>query len=169
MIFNFKGKIQSISFIDNLLSKPQGNIIVIRPIYYKEVKKSEISLSILNLIVGKLESLYADEFNFKMVMCDEDGPIVFIVIDKDSFALKHDLSIFEDEDELGKFGVYMVYDKVENRFIKRSESNLDYRPCPICSDDYISCDINGKHKREEIIKYLSNKYSELRKEFFSVV
>lgn len=169
MIFNFKGKIQSSSFVDNLLAKSPGNIVVIRPIYYKEIKKSEISLSILNLIVGKLESLYQDDLTFKMVMCDEDGPIIFAVINKDSFSLKHDMSLFEDEDELGKFGVYMVYDKIENRFIKRSESNVDYRICPICNNEYINCDINKKHSRDEVIKYLSSKYLELRKEFFSVI
>lgn len=169
MIFNFKGKIQSNIFVDNLLAKSQGNIVIIRPIYYKEIKKSEISLSILNLIMGKLESLYGDDLSFKMVMSDEDGPIIFVVINKDSFDLKGSLATFEDEDELGKLGVYMVYDKVENRFIKRSEANTDYRACPICDDEYINCDINNKHKRDEIIKYLSSKYSEIRKDFFSVI
>ena len=169
MIFNFKGKIQSSSFVDNLLSKSPGNIVIIRPIYYKQIKKSEISLSILNLIVGKLESLYQDDLTFKMVMCDDDGPIIFTVINRDSFALKYDMSMFEDEDELGKFGVYMVYDKIENRFIKRSEANVDYRKCPMCVNEYISCDINNHHNRDEIIKYLSSKYLELRKEFFSVI
>ena len=102
MIFNFKGKIQSNVFIDNLLSKSGGNIVIIRPIYYKEIKKSEISLSILNLIIGKLESLYGKDMTFKMIMSDEDGPIVFVVINKDSFDLKHDMAVFEDEDELGQ-------------------------------------------------------------------
>ena len=169
MIFKFKGKIQSNNFIDNLLAKSPGNIVVIRPIYYKEIKKAEISLAILNLIIEKLESLYNGNLTFKMVMSDEDGPIVFIVINKDSFSLEHDLAIFEDEDELGKLGVYMVYDKIENRFINRSEAYCDYRVCPICRDEYINCDINKKHSREEIIKFLSSKYSELRKEFFSVI
>lgn len=169
MIFNFKGKIQSNVFIDNLLSKSRGNIVIIRPIYYKEIKKSEISLSILNLIIGKLESLYDKDMTFKMIMSDEDGPIVFVVINKDSFDLKHDMAVFEDEDELGQLGVYMVYDKIENRFIKRSEANSDYRTCPICKDEYINCDINNKHNRDEIIKHLSSRYSELRKEFFSVI
>ena len=68
MIFNFKGKIQSNVFIDNLLAKSNGNIVIIRPIYYKEIKKSEISLSILNLIIGKLESLYDKDMTFKMIM-----------------------------------------------------------------------------------------------------
>ncbi len=169
MIFNFKGKIQSNIFVDNLLSKSAGNIVVIRPIYYKEVKKSEVSLSILNLIIGKLESLYGEEMTFKMVMSDDDGPLVFVVINKDSFDLKHDMSLFEDEDELGKVAVYMIYDKIENRFIKRSEANMDFRACPICGDEYINCDITHKHGREDVIQYLSGKYSELRKGFFSFV
>ena len=170
MIFNFKGKIQSSIFIDNLLAKSEGNIVIIRPIYYKEVKKAEVSLSILNLIIDKLESLYGDYMTFKMIMSDEEGPIIFVVINKDSFSLKHDMSVFEDEDDLGMLGVYMVYDKIENRFIKRSESNSDYRICPICrNEEYINCDINKKHNREQIIKFLCSKYSELRKYFFSVV
>lgn len=169
MIFNFKGRIQSNIFIDNLLAKCEGNIIIMRPIYYKEIKKSEISLSILNLIIGKLESLYGKDMTFKMVMSDEDGPIVFVVINRDSFDLKHDISLFEDEDELGALGVYMIYDKVENRFIKRSEANMDYRKCPICGDEYINCDINKRHKKEEIVKHLGGRYSEIRKEFFSVI
>lgn len=168
MIFNFKGKIQSNIFVDNLLAKSEGNIVVIRPIYYKEIKKAEISLAILNSIVEKLESLYGDDMTFKMIMSDEDGPITFVVINKDSFTLKHDMSVFEDEDELGMLGVYMIYDKIENRFIKRSEANSDYRICSICNDEYINCDINKKHSRDEIIKFLSNKYSEFRKNFFLI-
>ena len=82
MIFNFKGKIQSSIFIDNLLAKSEGNIVIIRPIYYKEVKKAEVSLSILNLIIDKLESLYGDYMTFKMIMSDEEGPIIFVVINK---------------------------------------------------------------------------------------
>ncbi len=169
MIFNFKGRIQSNIFIDNLLSKCEGNVVIIRSIYYKETKKSEISLSILNLIIGKLESLYTKDMTFKMVMSDEDGPIVFLIINRSSLDLKHDMSLLEDEDELGKLGVYMIYDKVENRFIKRSEVNMDYRKCPICKDEYINCDINSKHKKEEISKHLGSRYHEIRKEFFSVV
>ncbi|BAK81750.1 citrate lyase holo-[acyl-carrier protein] synthase [Candidatus Arthromitus sp. SFB-rat-Yit] len=170
MIFNFKGKIQSSVFIDNLLAKSEGNILIIRPIYYKEIKKAEISLSILNLIIDKLESLYGNDMTFKMIMSDDDGPITFVVINKDSFSLKHDMSVLEDEDELGMLGVFMVYDKVENRFIKRSEANSDYRVCPIChNEEYINCDINKKHSRDKIVKFLSSKYSEIRKYFFSII
>ncbi len=167
MIFNFKGKIQSNIFIDNLLSKSNGNILIIRPIYYKEVKKAEISLSVLNLLIGKLESLYEGDMTFKMVMSDEDGPIAFVVINRDSFDLKHDMSLLEDEDELGKVAVYMIYDKIENRFIKRSEANVDFRICPICGDEYINCDITHKHTRDEIIQYLSSKYSDFKSVFFT--
>lgn len=170
MIFNFKGKIQSSVFIDNLLAKSEGNILIIRPIYYKEIKKAEISLSILNLIIDKLESLYGNDMTFKMIMSDDDGPITFVVINKDSFSLKHDMSVLEDEDELGMLGVFMVYDKVENRFIKRSEANSDYRVCPIChNEEYINCDINKKHSRDKIVKFLSSKYSDIRKYFFSII
>ncbi len=170
MIFNFKGKIQSNIFIDNLLAKSVGNIVIIRPIYYKEVKKAEISLSILNLIIEKLESLYGKDVTFKMIMSDSDGPITFIVINRDSFILKKDMSTFEDEDELGMLGFYMVYDKIENRFIKRSETNSDYRTCPICKKgEYINCDMNHVHNRDEIIKFLSKSYSDIRKQFFSIV
>lgn len=169
MIFNFKGKIQSNTFVENLLAKSVGNIVIIRPIYYKEIKKYETSLSILNLIIGKLESLYGNNLTFKMIMSDEDGPIVFVIINKDSFDLKNDLSTFEDEDELGKLGVYMVYDKIENRFIKRSEANADYRVCPICNDEYINCDINKRHGKDEIMKYLSGKYLSLKNDFFTVI
>lgn len=169
MIFNFKGKIQSNTFVENLLAKSVGNIVIIRPIYYKEIKKYEVSLSILNLIIGKLESLYGKDLTFKMIMSDEDGPIVFVVINKDSFDLKNSLSTFEDEDELGKLGVYMVYDKIENRFIKRSEANADYRICPICNDEYINCDINKRHGKDDIMKYLSSQYSNLRNDFFTVI
>lgn len=170
MIFNFKGKIQSNIFIDNLLSKSEGNIVVIRPIYYKQLQKAEISLSILNLIVEKLESLYGNDMTFKMIMSDVDGPITFVVINKDSFTLKMNMSTFEDEDELGMLGVYMVYDKIENRFIKRSETNSDYRKCPICRrGEYINCDINKMHNREEIIEFLSKAYANIRKQFFSII
>lgn len=170
MIFNFKGKIQSNIFIDNLLSKSNGNIVVIRPIYYKQIQKAEISLSILNLIVEKLESLYGDDMAFKMTMSDIDGPIAFVIINKDSFTLKESMSIFEDEDELGMLGVYMVYDKIENRFIKRSETNSDYRTCPVCGCwEYINCDINKMHSRDDIIEFLSKEYSSIRKQFFSII
>lgn len=151
-------------FEERVIKKYKMPLLVLK-VNYPGINKSN---DITNNIIESLDELLSDIFSifigFKMLRVTSDGPVLSIAIDKEAKSIKEIAIHIEDNHTLGKCVDLDVIDTHINK-ISRRQLGFKKRKCFICGGNSEECIEQNKHKPDEIIHYIVNKYREYMESF----
>ncbi len=151
-------------FQESIIKKYNAPLLILKVNYPGINKDNDITNNIIESIDELLSDIFSIFINFKILRITREGPLVLMSINKDAVELKDIAIQIEDKHILGKCVNIEVFDINMNK-LSRTQLGYEPRQCFICGDDAGICIEQDKHKRDEIVKYIVNKYSEYMESF----
>lgn len=167
-----------------ILDKYLNTLIVVRANYPGVNKDNVLTRKIVKIIKNQLieefnrESLceYIDKKSqlveirekstnnilFKKLEFTPEGPIFFMVINKQFIEAKKLCITIEEKHPLGRFVDIDVYNE-KGQGISRRELGLSSRKCFICNEDAHLCVRSRRHSQKEIIDFIEKSFEEYTK------
>ncbi|WP_051931750.1 citrate lyase holo-[acyl-carrier protein] synthase [Clostridium sp. KNHs214] len=167
-----------------ILEKYLNTLIVVRANYPGVNKDNTVTREIVDVIKNELIKVFnveslcdctniksqeieiieksSDNILFKQLEFTPEGPIFFMVVNKNIVDVKKLCITIEEKHPLGRFVDIDVYNE-KGQGISRRELGLASRKCFICSEDAHLCVRSRRHSQKEIIDFIEKSFGEYTK------
>lgn len=168
-----------------ILKKYSNTLVVVRANYPGINKDNTLTRELVNIIKDELIKVFNTEHlsNYKHIKSNEiktieknmdsilfkeleftpEGPIFFMVVNKNVLEAKKLCITVEETHLLGRFVDIDVYN--ENcQGISRRELNMPSRRCFICNEEAHLCVRSRRHSQEEIINFIETSFKKYKKD-----
>ncbi|WP_138204854.1 citrate lyase holo-[acyl-carrier protein] synthase [Haloimpatiens lingqiaonensis] len=164
-----------------ILDKYLNTLIVVRANYPGLNKDNTLTREIVNVLKNELikvfnvGSLYdctniksqetaiieksSENILFKQLEFTPEGPIFFMVVNKNIVDVKKLCITIEEKHPLGRFVDIDVYNE-KGQGISRRELGLSSRKCFICNEDAHLCVRSRRHSQKEIVDFIEKSFEE---------
>lgn len=148
-----------IKYQGKLLEKYKMPILIIRVNYPGVNKDNYFSQEITAIMEKAICETFSSSIHYKIMKTTAEGPLMFMVINKEAKNIKVATINIEDNHILGRCVDIDVYDE-KGRSISREDFGLVMRKCYICEDIAHNCVRSEKHSREEVEVFIKSKFAE---------
>lgn len=149
---------ERVKFKDNLIRDYHKTVIMMRVNYPGIQKDNMLTRNIMNIVDPELRSAFKD-YIFHDIKYTAEGPVTVIAADETAYDAKKKTVNIEENHILGRCLDIDVYDS-DGKSVSRTELGLMPRKCYICDDAAQNCVRSQKHNKEEIIRFINEKYIE---------
>lgn len=150
---------QRVEFQEKLIKKYNNTLVMIRVNYPGVNKNNYVTQGISNVINKEVLNIFTDAVLYKVLRETAEGPIATIVVDMMPEDVKKNVMIIEDNHSLGRFVDIDVYN-LKGKSLSRTQFGYSMRKCYLCDAPAQECVRAMKHKQNDIIEYIDNKYNE---------
>ncbi|EGW41335.1 citrate lyase holo-[acyl-carrier protein] synthase [Desulfosporosinus sp. OT] len=154
-----------VSLIGKLLKRHNTPLLVMRVNYPGLKKTNEMTTQIIEDMSSLICTLLSDKIFSKLLLQGAEGPILYVAVKEEAYALKRMAVDLEEKHTLGRCLDLDVYD-YEGKSIGRQELGYPRRKCYLCEDDAHFCVRAGRHSEHEVIGYIEEKYREYRENVY---
>lgn len=123
------------------------------------IKNNNITFGIMKFMNKSLIEKFNPYIVYKNFIITAEGPVLTLIVNKDSRETKKITVYIEDKYFLGRYVDISVYDK-NNSKINREMVGLKPKRCYICGGIKKSCIKSQTHSIEEIKKFIKGKYED---------
>lgn len=148
---------ERVNYQEKLLNKYNNTLINVRVNYPGIAKNNYVSFGIIKEICSLIIREFEDIIVYKFFSITAEGPIVTVVVKKNSLEVKYKTINIEENHFLGRYVDIDVYHK-SGRNLSRKELSLHQRKCYICDEFAQNCVRTGKHNISEIEQFIKDKY-----------
>lgn len=173
-----------VGLIDELIKRYNTPLLVMRVNYPGLNKTNDVTLAIINDMIPLIYKVLGSKVRGKHLTQGAEGPIVYVAVEEDVWALKTIAVNFEENHALGRCLDLDVYDNrgidtgtCTNRTISmatgfnttslgksisREELGYPRRTCYLCEDFAHNCVRARRHSEREVINYIEAQYRDYR-------
>lgn len=155
-----------VGLIGRLLKYYKVPLLVMRVNYPGLEKTNKVTVSIIEamrpLIRKRLRGKVCGE---RLMLQGAEGPTFYVAVHEDVLALKALAIDVEERHSLGRCIDLDVYD-LEGQSISRQRLGYPRRKCYLCDDYAHNCVRAERHRKDEIIGYIEEKYSNYRESVY---
>jgi len=138
------------------LNQTYGKTIVCARVNYPGLYKiNDKSIKIIEVIKEVLKNTFNSFIVYDLYEVTYEGPLLIMVIAKDSKAVKKDAINIEESHPIGRLVDIDVYDE-DGIGISRDVLGFSKRKCFICKNDAHACVRSRAHNEKDIKEYIHN-------------
>lgn len=154
-----------VSLIGKLLKRYNTPLLVMRVNYPGLEKTNEMTVNIIEDMGSLICAVLSDKVCGKLLLQGAEGPILYVAVQEDVWALKRMAIDLEEKHTLGRCLDLDVYD-LEGKSIGRQELGYPRRKCYLCQEYAHYCVRARRHSEHEVIGYIKEKYREYRENVY---
>lgn len=152
-------KEERVDFQYELINKYKLPLISMRVNYPGINKDNEVSRKIAEIIKNELIHRFKEDIVYENYKNTAEGPALTLVLRNIAEEIKRKTVDVEEHHLLGRCVDIDVYDAQGNG-LSRTSLGLPSRKCFLCEDKAQNCGRSRKHKIEDVIKFIEDKYKE---------
>ncbi|MDR3600566.1 MAG: citrate lyase holo-[acyl-carrier protein] synthase [Desulfosporosinus sp.] len=153
---------ERVDLIGELRKRFKTPLLVMRVNYPGLKKTNNLTVNIIEDMSRLICAELSEKICWKLLRQGAEGPIVYLAVDKDVWALKTIAINFEEKHSMGRCLDLDVYD-LEGRSLGRKELGYPGRKCYLCEDYAQHCVRARRHSEGDVIAYIEEKYRTYRK------
>lgn len=150
-----------VGVIEKLLQRYNTPLLVIRVNYPGLKKTNDLTIAIIEDMTPLICKVLGHRVRGKHLTQGAEGPILYVGVEEEVWALKTMAIDFEEKHSLGRCLDLDVYDR---SIISISRQDLGYpsRKCYLCEDYAQHCVRARRHSEREVIEYIEKRYRDWR-------
>lgn len=152
-------KEERVDFQYELINTYKLPLISMRVNYPGINKDNEVSRKIAEIIKNELINRFKENIVYQDYKNTAEGPVLTLVLRNIAEEIKRKTVDVEEHHLLGRCVDIDVYDAQGNG-LSRTSLGLPSRKCFLCEDKAQNCGRSRKHKIEDVIKFIEDKYKE---------
>lgn len=155
-----------VDLIDRLLKCYKAPLLVMRVNYPGLEKTNKVTIGIIEAVRPLIRERLSDRVCGGLLLLQgAEGPMFYVAVNEDFLALKTLAIDVEEKHPLGRCLDLDVYD-LEGQSVSRQRLGYPRRKCYLCDDYAHNCVRAGRHRKDEIIGYIEEKYSNYRESVY---
>jgi holo-ACP synthase len=155
-------------FQEEIIKKYKKTLIAIKVDYPGNNKDNYLTKNIIGCVDNILTDIFKDKVYLKIFRITEEGPIITILLNLDSYEVKKTCIEIEDKHALGGIIDIEVYD-LNGKIIDRQSVGYEEKRCIICGESASKCKKLNSHSISEILENMKHIYTEYIGKHFNEV